>query len=165
MGNGIYFYYLAQDDPKKSTMRKLERFRLARRIDRRGCERRLLLSPFAESMLLPVDAPLFKRTGLCIVEGSWNRISSVGEIRSKHERKLPVLVPANPVNYGKPGKLSSVEAASASLFILGSREMASELLSKFKWGPGFLKLNANLLEDYSKCTTQEEIAEVENAYF
>ena len=58
------------------------------------------------------------------------------------------------MNYSKLNKLTTVEALSASLFILGFNEQALELLDKFKWGHTFYSLNQNLLNDYSKLTTK-----------
>jgi pre-rRNA-processing protein TSR3 len=46
---------------------------------------------------------------------------------------------------------------AASLFILGSREQSLELLDKFKWGHTFYELNQNLLEEYSKLESEEQI--------
>ena len=49
-----------------------------------------------------------------------------------YPRALPFLVASNPVNYGKPFKLTSLEAFSAALFILGEVEYAKELLNIYK---------------------------------
>ena len=72
-------------------------------------------------------------------------------------RKLPPLFAGNPVNYSKIGKLTSVEAISAAVFILGLNELALELLDKFKWGHTFYELNKDLLNDYSKLESEAEI--------
>lgn len=156
---------MSQDDPKKSTMKKLERFGLARRVDARKCRSSMILTPFADRYLTRNDLKIYRRKGICIIEGSWNRIESVRDFRSQEERLLPVIVPANPVNYGKPGKLSSVEALASALFIMGLENEAREILSKFKWGPTFLEMNRVLLSDYSGCSTQDEISKVQEAYF
>jgi pre-rRNA-processing protein TSR3 len=76
-----------------------------------------------------------------------------------------VLLAANPINYSKLGKLSSVEALAGSLIILGYKDRGIELLNKFKWGPTFLVLNNDLLDDYSDADGSEKIMNVEHEYF
>jgi pre-rRNA-processing protein TSR3 len=85
-------------------------------------------------------------------------------MKSPHPRLLPFFVAANPINYGKPCKLSCVEAIAAALYITGMKEQALWYLSKFSWGHSFIKLNEELLEAYAKCANSKEILEVQNAY-
>ena len=73
------------------------------------------------------------------------------------KRKLPPLFAGNPINYSKLNKLTTAEALSASLMILGYREQGLELLDKFKWGHTFYELNQNLFEEYSKLENEEQI--------
>ncbi|MEK0329791.1 MAG: DUF367 domain-containing protein, partial [Nitrosopumilus sp.] len=73
------------------------------------------------------------------------------------KRKLPPLLAGNPVNYSKLNKLTTVEALSASLFIMGFKEQSLELLNKFKWGHTFYELNQNLLDEYSKLENENQI--------
>jgi len=75
------------------------------------------------------------------------------------------MLAANPTNYAKIGRLSSVEALAGSLFVLGHQDKASELLNKFKWGPTFLKLNNDLLNDYLNADSLQSILETEQEYF
>jgi pre-rRNA-processing protein TSR3 len=54
---------------------------------------------------------------------------------------VPFMVAGNPVNYGKPMQLSCVEAIAASMLIIGMKDLAMELLNKFKWGESFYAVN------------------------
>ena len=153
----VRFLYLFQDDPRKSTMKKLERFHLATRTDRKGALRSLVLSHAAEKYLMPSDHQLILKVGITVIEGSWNRDELLQDERFRHGRRLPPLMASNPVNYGKWNRLSSVEAVSASLIITGFREMGEHLLSKFNWGENFIALNRWLLDEYSRCTSREDI--------
>ena len=161
----ILFFYTHEDDPSKSTMRKLKRFDLAKESNLSIISRAVSLTPFCEKYIGAWDKDLVIKHGLGVIDGSWNRINSIKEIRLRFPRKLPTLVPVNPVNYGKPEKLSSVEAVSAALYIIGFPQQGLELLNKFKWGPNFYILNKGLLDDYSKCMSEREIITTEGAYF
>ncbi len=79
-------------------------------------------------------------------------------------RLLPYLIAANPVNYGAPCKLSCAEALAAGLYLVGERELGAALMSKFKWGPNFFKLNAEVLELYSQCKTSAELVARQRDY-
>ncbi len=146
----INFVYLHQDSPRKSTMKKLERMGMAKMIPAREAGRNLVLRGDAKAILTSKDRHLIQTRGICIIDGSWNLGELLNDTRFKNERKLPVLVAANPVNYGKKNILSSVEAVAASLFITGFHEECREMLSKFSWGHSFLEVNVNLLQEYEK---------------
>lgn len=161
----ISFVYMGQDDPKKSTMKKLEKQGLARRVDMRMCKRSLMITPYAERYLLPSDDVLYRIKGICVIDGSWNRITSIRDLRTRNERLIPLVVPGNPVNFGKPGKLSSVEAVASALYIMGHRDSASLIMSGFNWGPPFIEMNHLLLDDYAECKTQEDVLAVQESYF
>ena len=79
-------------------------------------------------------------------------------------RVLPFLLAANPVNYGKARKLSTVEAFASALYIVGREGEAREVLSKFKWGHSFPELNRELLARYAGAKDGEEIARIEREY-
>jgi pre-rRNA-processing protein TSR3 len=53
---------------------------------------------------------------------------------------------------------------AAGLEIIGESEGAAALMSKFKWGPNFLELNAEALKEYKKCTNAQEIIEAQAKY-
>jgi len=75
-------------------------------------------------------------------------------------RALPFVIAVNPVNYGKPFKLTTLEAFAASLYILGEMAHASKILKIYNWGPQFLELNKEPLEDYRKAKNSAEIIEI-----
>lgn len=161
----LLFAYLAQDDPRKSTMKKLERFDLAKKVPLEKGARSLCLTPYSEQYILPSNRALIEKVGLFTLDGSWNRIESIREVKLRNPRKLPLLVPVNPVNFGKPGKLSSVEAFAGALYITGFEGTAREILSKFNWGENFLVVNREPLIAYTQCGSQEEVQETESDFF
>jgi pre-rRNA-processing protein TSR3 len=165
MGIKILYVDMKEDDPGKSTMRKLARFGLAKLINMNFIRRSLSLNPYAQSYLKQHDASLAIRTGLLVIEASWNRIDSIPLETGRLSRKLPLLLPVNPVNYGKPGRLSSVEAVASALFILGEKDQAALLLSKFAWAHTFLEVNKAPLLDYSNCQTDSQMIAAEAEFF
>ncbi|RLI25264.1 MAG: DUF367 family protein [Candidatus Hecatellales archaeon] len=164
----LYVYMLGQDDPSKCTAGKLCRFRLASRVlrARRLPKKVLLLNPRAEAVLAGVDRVYAERWGLAAVDCSWERIGEVAwsRIPGLH-RRLPLLLAANPVSYGRLARLSSLEALAAALYILGFKAQAEKLLHLYKWGGSFLTLNREPLEAYSKAETPSEILRAEREFF
>ena len=143
-------YHAGQCDPKKCTSRRLERFDLMTFVPRPSDlpGGALLLTPEAERALSPADGPRAARRGLAIVDVSWKR-GKFPSVPQAVARALPYLLAANPVNYGKPFVLSSVEALAAALVIFGRPEEARAILSKFTWGGQFLALNREPLDAYA----------------
>ena len=155
----LMFY---QDDPKKCTAAKMVKFGLAQNIKKIG-NNSLVLDPFSEKTLLPNSNPSIN--SIVGIDCSWNLASQAFSKKfTGIKRKLPPLLAGNPVNYAKLNKLTTVEALSASLFILGFREQGLLLLDKFKWGHTFYDLNKNLLEEYSKLENEEQIELILNDY-
>ena len=77
------------------------------------------------------------------------------------QRALPYLIAANPINTYKPIKLSTAEALAAALYITGFQGDAEDMMSIFKWGPSFLTLNREWLDDYAKCQNSTEVVKVQ----
>ncbi len=141
----LHFYHADQCDPKKCSGKKLARFRLATLHEHPGT--------------LPRE--------LVALDCSWEEVERVFpalQRRRLTHRALPYLVAANAVNFGKPFKLSTVEAFAAALYILGEKEQAAFILNKFKWGHTFLELNAELLERYSGAKDSAEVVRIQGEY-
>ena len=138
--------HLNQDDPKKCSARKLAKFGLAELVKTplKLPYGAIWLDPFGPHELSAEHKPALRAKGLGAVDCSWKRAAKAFR-RSWRRRamrvRLPPLLAANPVNYGKPHKLTTVEALAATLMLIGSREQAEALLAKFKWGPSFIALN------------------------
>jgi len=144
-------YHAGQCDPKKCTSLRLQRFELMTFVPRASALPRgaLLLTPQAERALSPADAPRAERRGLAIVDVSWKR-GRFPTVPQATARALPYLLAANPVNYGKPFVLSSVEALAAALVMFGHDQAARRILAKFAWGEQFLTLNREPLAAYAQ---------------
>ncbi|MDH5815767.1 MAG: DUF367 family protein [Candidatus Nezhaarchaeota archaeon] len=146
----LYVLMVGECDPDKCTANKLVRFGLVKPIRRlkevpRGC---IVLNPLAENYLSAKDREIALQRGVLAVDCSWKSVQDFfNNVKIKgHHRRLPKLIAANPINFGNPHILSTVEALAASLCILGFKDQAEGLLSIFKWGPHFLKINEKLLE-------------------
>ena len=159
---------MEQDDPRKCTSSKLVRYNLAKGIRSMSQipRRSIVLNPIAKKTLLPSDREHFLHGGLVAIDCSWNKANNV--LKSSYpgfNRRLPLLLAGNPVNYAKLERLSSVEAIAASLIITGFNDQYREVLDLFKWGCTFFTLNQNPLEDYSKVKDIRELNEIERSYF
>jgi pre-rRNA-processing protein TSR3 len=163
-GVDLHIRYEGDDDPKKCTARKLARFGLAElhRSDRET-PYGVVLNPHAERALSPADREVAERA-LVALDCSWE---SAGEARFSlpgEHRALPFLVAANPVNFGRPMQLTTVEALAAALAIFGERDRAEEILSKFRWGHTFLELNDEPLRRYAECDDSTAVVAVQSEY-
>tara|TARA_B100000614_G_scaffold245158_1_gene249990 strand:- start:193 stop:735 length:543 start_codon:yes stop_codon:yes gene_type:complete len=168
----VHAIWLAQDDPKKNTAVRVSKDNLLRlhKNFRRLPKRGIILEPLCGKVLGPEDRELFENNGALVgLDCSWAQIEeSVEHVMRRTRlkpRTLPLLLAANPVNWGKPGKLSTVEALAASLYLLGRVEQARNLLSKFRWGERFLELNQEPLDAYSKAKSSAELVALQFEFF
>ena len=150
-------------DPRKCTVKKLEKagflkiFNKISQIPRNT----LLLDPTAEQALSPADKNV---RSITVLDCSWV-VLDTGKVRSwRIRRALPFLVAANPVNFGKPCVLSSIEALAAALFILGDKERASAVLSKVSWGVRFLEVNQEPLDLYANAKDSTDVIKIQDLF-
>ena len=164
----LYVFHANEDDPKKCSARKLYKFgfvELETKI-RKTPRDAILLNPFAEKSLSKEDLNIAEKNGILAVDCSWKYAEKSFDYLDKknHSRALPFVVAANPVNYGKPSKLTTLEAFAVALYILGDVEKAKEILNLYKWGPNFLILNKEPLEDYRNAKNSTEIIKIMRQY-
>jgi pre-rRNA-processing protein TSR3 len=161
----LYALMEREDDPKRCTAAKLVRFKhvLEVKDGSRVPRGAVVLDPEAEKALSREDAEPIAKRGLLVLDCSWNKLTKFPKIRRGLEhRALPFMLAANPTNFGRPQKLSSAEALAASLYIIGERQQAEQLLSIFKWGPVFLDINRERLEEYAASATSAEVVAAQN---
>jgi pre-rRNA-processing protein TSR3 len=153
-----------EDDPKKCTAAKLVRMGDVREVQHVGRIPRgaLVLDPEGEKALSREDLASAMKLGILVLDCSWNKLSRFPKVKKglKH-RGLPFLLAANPTNFGKAQKLSTAEALTASLYILGEKEQAKHLMSRFKWGETFISINREWLEAYAAASTSAEVVEAQ----
>jgi pre-rRNA-processing protein TSR3 len=169
----LHVIHLGQDDPKKCTARRIGKRGLAtihhdfRKIPNRA----FLLAPNAGTLLGPDDLPSIQLgASIMALDCSWKKLEdSFSSIQKKsprlEPRTLPALLAANPVSWGTPGRLSTVEALAACLVLLDRKLQAEKLLSSFRWGMTFLELNKSPLEAYSTAKTREDLAKLQWEFF
>ena len=155
--------YEGDDDPEKCTARKLGRFDLAElhRSDA-ATPYGVVLNPHAERALSPADRDLGE--ALVALDCSWESAGEATFSLPGEHRALPYLVAANPVNFGRPMRLTTVEALAAGLHVLGEPDHAERLLAKFTWGKTFLELNEEPLRRYSECDDSAAVVAIQQEY-
>ncbi len=162
----LYVYDAGQCDPKRCTARKLARAGLVESVSaiRRIPYGTILLVPLTDKALSPSDKDA---TSITVFDSSWNKLSDFESIIMRLKRKkraLPYLIASNPTNYGRPFVLSSAEAFAAALFILGEQEQSRAIMSRFKWGAEFLRLNEEMLRLYSRAKDSREVVELQSKF-
>jgi pre-rRNA-processing protein TSR3 len=186
----LHVRYEGDDDPERCTARRLAKFDLAQlHGSPRETPPGVVLNPHAEQALSPADRGASDRGGrgvsdretdargtsdrggrgvsdrLVALDCSWETAEREAfDLRGTH-RALPFLVAANPVNFGSPFELTTVEAFAAALVILGERDQAERVLSKVRWGgETFLELNAEPLRRYADCEDSTDVVAVQEEY-
>ncbi|MFY9800800.1 MAG: DUF367 family protein [Methanoregula sp.] len=159
----LYAYRDNTCDPRKCTVKKLEKagflkvYTKISQIPRNT----LLLDPTAEQALSPADRHV---KSITVLDCSW-AVLDTGKVRSwRIRRALPFLIAANPVNFGKPCVLSSVEALAGALYIIGEKDRAFELLTKVSWGIRFFEVNKEPLDLYTAAKDSSEVIKIQELF-
>lgn len=161
----VFVYDKNQCDPKKCTAKRMLKFGLAKEAKTLHAipKGSIVLSPFAEKALSPDDIK-YARHGLVVMDLTWTNIDEFPRPKGTNDRALPYMLASNSINWGRPMELNSAEAVMASLFILGEREQAETFLGRFNWAPEFMRLNGELLEEYSSAKDSTEVVRIQNEY-
>lgn len=153
-------------DPKKCSGRKLSRMNLIKTLRLGQPFPGLVLTPIGKKVVSPSDRSVLLQQGAAVVDCSWARLRDTPfrQMKAGHPRLLPFLVAANPINYGRPEKLTCVEALAATMFICGESAAAEFYLGKFSWGHSFISLNKELLEIYAACKDSAAVLAAQKQY-
>jgi pre-rRNA-processing protein TSR3 len=168
----LFIINAGECDRSKCTALKLARFRKADLVKRGGRlpPGILLLDPFSPKLLSPADAPAAQKKGILALDCSWDKVDgrafgkSLRGLRVE-ARSLPYLVAANPVKFGQPFRLSTLEAMAAALYILGRKRQASDILGIYTWGPRFIEVNREPLEDYAAAPDEIRVRRAQADYY
>lgn len=150
-------------DPKKCTAKKMAHFGLVRLFSRQNQVHRntLLLDPTSPQAISPADCHVHSITAL---DCSWE-VLDLGPFRGvRQKRALPFLLAANPVNFGRPYRLTTAEACAAALTILGETAQGRALLAPFSWGTRFFEVNEEPLERYAAAADSAEVIRIQEDY-
>ena len=161
----VIIYDECQCDPKKCTAKRMLKFGLGKEAKtlRAIPKGSVILSPFSDKALSPADIH-HARKGLVVMDLTWTNIDQFPRPKGMEERALPYLLASNPINWGRPMELNSAEAVMAALYILGEKDQAAGFLGRFNWAPEFMRLNGNMLEDYSNAEDSAEVVRIQNEY-
>ncbi len=161
----VIIYDKCQCDPKKCTAKRMMKFGLGKEAKTLGAipKGSIVLSPFSDKAMSPADIH-HARKGLVVMDLTWTNIDEFPRLKNVEERALPYLLASNPINWGRPMELNSAEAVMAALYILGEKEQAAQFLERFNWAPGFMRLNGEMLEDYSNAKDSTEVVRIQNEY-
>lgn len=155
-----------QCDPAKCTGKRLFRNGALRILATREPFRGVVLTPNATEFVSPADADLVREYGAAVVDCSWKELDRVpwSHLKMGAPRLLPLLIAANPVNYGRASKLTCAEALAATLALAGLEDDARRVMAHFGWGDSFFDVNAELLQGYAACRNSTEVVAFQDAY-
>lgn len=155
-----------QCDPRKCSGRKLHRLGLVKTLKVKQRFPGLVLTPTGQQCVSPNDKSIIATKGIAVVDCSWAKIDEtpLAALKPTHPRLLPFLVAANPINYGRPLKLSCAEAIAATMYITGYKKEAEHYLDQFSWGHAFIELNQEILDEYSKCSDSQSVIVAQEKY-
>ena len=168
----LHIIHLEQDDPKKCTAKRLQKFghAILHTNIKKSPKRGFLLDPKAGILLGPDDKNNVDRgASIVALDCSWKQIDSsltyIEKNTNLEGRTLPCVLAANPVSWGKPGRLSTSEALALSLVLIGRWEQAKNIMKPFRFGESFFQLNAEPMEAYSQAKSNSELAEIQWEFF
>jgi len=159
----IFMWEFGQNDARRDSGSKLCRLGYARKLKVGYSFNGIVLSSEASKVVSKDDLAIIRTDGIAGINCSWNRLteipfSSLG--KASNQRKLPLLLAANTVNYGKPYKMNTAEALAASLYIAGLKVEAAALMYPFSYGQEFLRINTGFLDLYADCESEAAVASV-----
>jgi pre-rRNA-processing protein TSR3 len=99
-----------------------------------------------------------------VLDCSWEVLDARAVSSWRTRRALPFLVAANPVNFGRPCILSSVEALAAAIYILGEPDRAAKILGCVSWGIRFLEVNREPLALYAKAKDSTDVVKIQGLF-
>lgn len=155
-----------QCDPNACSGKKLYRLNALRLLRLSEPFHGVVLTPSATEIVSPADRDTVLQYGAAVVDCSWKELDAVPwrKMRMSTPRLLPLLLAANPVNYGRPSKLNCAEALAATLAIVGLMDDARNVMAYFSWGASFFDVNRELLAGYQQCTNSAEISAFQEQY-
>jgi pre-rRNA-processing protein TSR3 len=169
----VHALWLAQDDPKKNTAvlaakrGDLTLHKSMRTLPKKG----VILEPLCGKVFGPEDHDLLlnQRGSIVGLDCSWAHIEASVEAVMRttrlQPRMLPLLLAANPVNWGKPGRLTTAEALATIAYLVGEVEQSKEMLGAFRWGQRFFELNQEPLDAYATATSSQALVELQFEFF
>jgi pre-rRNA-processing protein TSR3 len=166
-GIKIYMWEFGQNDTKRDSGSKLCRLGYAKRLKIGQTFNGIVLSSEATKVMSPEDAEVISQYGIAGINCSWNRLEEIPFTtlgKPKNQRKLPYLVAANSVNYGKVFKMNTAEAVAAALFISGWVHEAVALMYPFSYGEEFFRLNAEAFERYVTADNEAQVVALGQAF-